>query len=70
MCSRIAWSGSNSPTIPRIFFSNSGVNTLARCFRLDATLKTRPGDGSTHWSVRMLPNTSDCLYPLLGKGGT
>ena len=21
---------------------------------LDATLKTRPGDGSTHWSVRML----------------
>jgi hypothetical protein len=23
---------------------------------LDATLKTRPGDGSTHWSVRMLAN--------------
>src|SRR5437588_112500 len=23
---------------------------------LDATLKTRPGDGSTHWSVRTLAN--------------
>lgn len=22
---------------------------------LDTTLKTRPGDGSTHWSVRTLP---------------
>jgi DNA-binding CsgD family transcriptional regulator len=24
---------------------------------LDATLKTRPGDGSTHWSVQCWPNT-------------
>ncbi len=28
---------------------------------LDTTLKTRPGDGSTHWSVRTLAAT--CGYP-------
>ena len=35
---------------------------------IDTTIKTRPGDGSTHWSVRMLANS--CVSPELSFTGS